>query len=125
MRYLPVLGVMVVVGLFAVPAPAAAATLPARFQDTVAISGLTAPTVVRFSPDGRVFVAEERGIVLEYDSLTDTTPTTVVDLSSEVNSWDERGLLGTDARSEFPVVTVHLSLLHIRRAARPDRSRLE
>ena len=100
MRYLPVLGVTVVLGLYG--APAAAATLPARFQDTVAISGLSAPTVVRFSPDGRVFVAEERGIVLEYDSLTDPTPTTVVDLSSEVNSWDERGLLGMTLDPSFP-----------------------
>ena len=38
---------------------AAAATLPAGFREEVALSGLTNPTVVRFVPDGRVFVAEK------------------------------------------------------------------
>jgi hypothetical protein len=43
--------------------PAAqAATLPAGFQESTVISGLINPTVVRFAPDGRVFVAEKRGV---------------------------------------------------------------
>ena len=37
--------------------PASASTLPAGFRDTVVLSGLTNPTVVQFSPDGRIFVA--------------------------------------------------------------------
>jgi hypothetical protein len=42
--------------------PAAqAATLPTGFSESVVLSGLTNPTVVRFAPDGRIFVAEKRG----------------------------------------------------------------
>ena len=56
--------------------PAArAATLPAGFQESIVFSGLTNPTAVRFAPDGRVFVAEKRGVIKVFDSLTDTTPT--------------------------------------------------
>ena len=35
----------------------AAETLPSGFQDSVVFSGLTQPTSIRFSPDGRIFVA--------------------------------------------------------------------
>jgi hypothetical protein len=40
----------------------------ARFQETVVFSGLTQPTVVRFASDGRVFVAEKRGVIKVFDS---------------------------------------------------------
>ena len=56
-------------------APAArAATLPPGFQEEVVFSGLQNPTAVRFASDGRVFVAEKRGVIKVFDSLTDTTP---------------------------------------------------
>src|SRR5512144_1355120 len=58
----------------AASAPAPAETLPSGFQDQVAFSGLTNPTSVRFSPDGRVFVAEKQGLVKVFDSLADPTP---------------------------------------------------
>ena len=63
-----------------IAAPARAATLPAGFSESVAFSGLTNPTVVRFSPDGRIFVAEKSGLIKVFDSLADTTPTTFADL---------------------------------------------
>ncbi len=93
------------------PTPA----LPAGFQDTVALSGLDAPTAVRFSPDGRIFVAEEAGVVKEYDSLTDPTPTTVVDLSADVNSFGDRGILGMTLDPGFPSKP-YLYLLYTRDA---------
>src|ERR1700722_14918087 len=73
---------------------AQAAVLPSGFHDTVAFSGLTNPTAIRFSPDGRVFVAEKSGLLVEYDSLADTTPTTVADFRSETDDYHDRGLLG-------------------------------
>ena len=63
-----------------------AATLPTGFQDSTVISGLNNPTAVRFASDGRVFVAEKTGLVLEFDSLSATTPTIVADLRSEVDN---------------------------------------
>jgi glucose/arabinose dehydrogenase len=78
------------------------AVLPSGFRDTVVFSGLTQPTAVRFSPDGRVFVAEKSGLLLEYDSLTDTTPTTVADFRSQTDDWSDRGLLGLALDPNFP-----------------------
>jgi glucose/arabinose dehydrogenase len=96
-------GTLSATGSAAVLAPPTAAALPNGFQDTVVgFTGLTAPTAIRFSPDGRVFVAEQSGLLLEYDSLTDTTPSTVDDLSADVDSWQQRGLLGMTLDPDFP-----------------------
>ena len=53
---------------------AAAQTLPAGFQDLTVFSGLTNPTAVAFSSDGRVFVAEKSGLVKVFNNLSDPTP---------------------------------------------------
>ena len=66
------------------------------------LSGLTNPTAVRFSPDGRIFVAEKSGIVKEFDGLGDTTPTVVIDLSTEVYNYWDRGLVGLALDPAFP-----------------------
>src|SRR5215212_5070855 len=79
----------------------ASAIVPAGFQETTAFSGLTAPTSVRFAADGRVFVAEKRGRVLEYDSLADPTPTVFADLSNAVHDFWDRGLLGMALDPDF------------------------
>ena len=42
---------------------AQAVTLPSGFSERIVFTGLTQPTAVRFSPDGRVFVAEKRGVI--------------------------------------------------------------
>jgi glucose/arabinose dehydrogenase/PKD repeat protein len=78
------------------------AATPPGFQETTVISGLTNPTVVRFSPDGRVFVAEKRGVIKVFDSLSDTTPTTFADLNVNVYNFWDRGLLGMALDPNFP-----------------------
>jgi glucose/arabinose dehydrogenase len=78
----------------AAPAGAQASTLPSGFTETTAISGLTAPTAVRFSPAGKVVVAEKSGVIKQFDSLSDTTPTVIGDLHTEVHDFWDRGLLG-------------------------------
>ena len=45
----------------ALPTAASTATVAAWLQESVVFSGLSHPTVVRFSPDGRVFVAQKDG----------------------------------------------------------------
>ena len=40
------------------------------FSESVVFSGLTNPTVVRFLPDGRVFVAEKSGLIKVFPNLT-------------------------------------------------------
>ena len=81
----------------------AAQTAPAgHFVDSVVLTGLQAPTAVRFSPDGRVFVAEKSGIIRVFDSLSDTTPTVFADLRTRVHNYVDRGLLGLALDPGFP-----------------------
>ncbi|HEY7941298.1 MAG TPA: PQQ-dependent sugar dehydrogenase, partial [Candidatus Limnocylindrales bacterium] len=75
--------------------PASGPTPANGFVDSTVFTGLTNPTKVRFAADGRVFVAEKSGLVLEFQSVTDPNPPTVwADLSSEVDNYWDRGLLG-------------------------------
>src|SRR5215210_2406578 len=77
-------------------------TLPAGFQDSAVIGGMTYPTTVQFSNDGRVFVAEKSGLIKVFDNLSDTTPTTFADLSTNVHNFWDRGLLGMALDPNFP-----------------------
>ena len=84
-------------------APAEAAPqVDAGFGMQTVFSGLTLPTVVRFSPDGRVFVAEKSGLVKVFDSMSDTTATTAIDIRTDVHSFWDRGLLGMTLDPDFP-----------------------
>jgi glucose/arabinose dehydrogenase/PKD repeat protein len=79
-----------------------ASTLPSGFRDSVALSGLTNPTVIQFAPDGRIFVGQKNGVIKVFQSLTDTNPVTVADLSAEVDDYWDRGLLGLALDPNFP-----------------------
>jgi glucose/arabinose dehydrogenase len=80
----------------------AAATLPSGFQERIVLSGLSDPTNVEFSKDGRVFVAEKNGLIKVFDGLSDTTPTTFANLRTKVHNFWDRGLLGMVLDSNFP-----------------------
>ncbi|GAA1568565.1 hypothetical protein GCM10009827_107860 [Dactylosporangium maewongense] len=82
--------------------PAAASTLPTGFQEQVVFSGLTNPTNIEFSPDGRVFVAEKRGLIKVYDSLSDPTPDVFADLRTNVHDQWDRGMVGLALAPGFP-----------------------
>ena len=85
-----------------VTSQAQGATTPAGFSESVVFSGLTNPTVLRFSPDGRVFVAEKRGVIKVFDSLADPTPEVFADLNVNVHNFWDRGLLGMTLDPGFP-----------------------
>lgn len=86
------------------PPSAEGATLPPGFSESVVFSGLTEPTVVRFSPDGRVFIAEKSGLIKVFSNLSDTTPTVFHDLRTNVHNYWDRGLLGLALHPNFPTV---------------------
>jgi glucose/arabinose dehydrogenase/PKD repeat protein len=86
------------------------ATLPPGFTEKTVFTGLTQPTAVRFSPDGRVFVAEKSGLIKEFDSLTDTTPRVYADLRTNVHDYWDRGLLGLALDPSFPTKNVIYAL---------------
>ena len=76
--------------------------LPPGFSETTVFSGLTYPTAVRFSPDGRVFVAEKSGLIKVFSGLADTTPEIYADLRARVHDYWDRGLLGMALDPDFP-----------------------
>jgi glucose/arabinose dehydrogenase len=76
--------------------------IPPGFAQNTVINGLTAPTAVSFSPDGRVFVAEKRGLIKEYSNLSDTSATVVADLRQQVYDYADGGLLGMELDPQFP-----------------------
>jgi glucose/arabinose dehydrogenase len=84
------------------PSPAKASTLQPGFHDVVTLSGLTNPTVVQFASDGRIFVGQKNGVIKVFQSLTDTSPITVADLSTKVDDYWDRGLLGMALAPNFP-----------------------
>ncbi|HET7026183.1 MAG TPA: NPCBM/NEW2 domain-containing protein [Candidatus Limnocylindrales bacterium] len=79
-----------------------AGSLPSNFQDVTVFSGLTNPTAIRFSPDGRVFVAEKSGVIKVFSSVADTTPTVFADLHTEVDDFWDRGMVGLALDPSFP-----------------------
>jgi glucose/arabinose dehydrogenase len=70
------------------------------FTDSVVFSAIDHPTVVRFAPGGRVFIAEKRGRILIAPSL-DLPAEYVLDIRTRVNSFWDRGLLGMVLDPEF------------------------
>jgi len=77
------------------------AAVPAGFTDTVMISGLTNPTAVRFAADGRIFVAQKNGRIYSFDA-SGGSKTLFADLSTAVDDYWDRGLLGLALASNFP-----------------------
>jgi glucose/arabinose dehydrogenase/PKD repeat protein len=108
-RALLCVGVAVLLGAV-LPAPAGAVTVPPGFAEKTIFSGLTQPTAVRFSPDGRIFVAEKSGKIKVFDSLADTTPDLYADLSSKVHNYWDRGLLSIALDPSFPTRSVIYAL---------------
>ncbi|MEU4626169.1 PQQ-dependent sugar dehydrogenase [Actinoplanes sp. NPDC023801] len=82
--------------------PATAVALPSGFQEQIVFSGLSSPVDLEFAPDGRILVAEKGGRIKVFDDLADTTPTVFADLSANVHSQWDRGLLGMTLAPGFP-----------------------
>ena len=77
-----------------------AATVPDNFARSRVVGGLANPTAMDFAPDGRLFVAEQRGVLRVLKA--DGTLTTFLDISGKVDSAGERGLLGVAFDPAFP-----------------------
>ncbi len=86
--------------LFMLAAPARGATLPTGFQEQTLVAGLSQPMGVAFTPDGRTLIAEKPGR-LKVAAAGAGSATTVLDISSRVNSNHDRGMLGIAVDSQF------------------------
>ena len=66
-----------------------------------AVTGLNQPTAIEWTPDGRyMLVAQKGGVVRVVDNGT-LRSTPLIDLSSEVNEFGDRGLLGIAVNPNF------------------------
>jgi glucose/arabinose dehydrogenase/PKD repeat protein len=87
--------------LLALTAPAAHATsYPSGFEERTVVGGLTEPTAMAWAPDDRLFVIEKPGR-LKVVEPGGTRATTILDISSRVNDFHDRGLLGLAMDSAF------------------------
>ena len=77
-----------------------ATTLPRGFQEVMVVGGLDEPTTFAFAPDGRIFIAEKRGVVRVFKEGS-LLPTPFVDIQNRVNSSEQRGLLGLAVDPNF------------------------
>ena len=77
---------------------ASAATLPPGFSESVIASGISSPTAMAFTPDGRLFICQQGGQlrVIKNDALLATPFLTVT-----TDSTGERGLLGVAFDPDF------------------------
>ena len=95
------------------------------FNDTVLPqTGLVDPTVIRFAPDGRMFVAEKSGRIKVFDNVDDPSSVLVADLHVNVYNFWDRGLLGMALDPELPGRAAPLRPLHLRRRAGRQRAAL-
>ncbi len=82
-------------------APAGAApTLPAGFQDELVASGVTSPTDLAFTPDGRLLIAAAPGRVRVVKDGT-LLSGSALDISAKVCSDGERGLMAVAVDPSF------------------------
>lgn len=73
--------------------------VPAGFRDDV-VASVGAPTALAFTPDGRMLVTTQGGTVRVIKDQT-LMPTAALDLSGQICSNSERGLLGVAVDPEF------------------------
>ena len=65
------------------------------------MGGLTLPTSFAVAPDGRIFITEKKGLVrVAVDGVLQEAP--FIDLTSEVNSTADRGLMAVAVHPKFP-----------------------
>ncbi|MDA0171931.1 PQQ-dependent sugar dehydrogenase [Solirubrobacter taibaiensis] len=107
------IGLLVVIGaLCAAGSASADVVLPSGFTQTTQWSGLGNPTVIRFAPDGKVFVASKSGIINVFDNLQDPSPTQFVDLRTNVHDYWDRGLLGMALDPQFTTGRPYVYVLY-------------
>ncbi len=88
----------------------AAPLFPPGFTSEVVIPNLTGPTTITFAPDGRMFIGQKDGRVRVFENGV-LLPTDFIDISSEVNNYWDRGLLGIAIHPDFPT-TPYVYLLY-------------
>lgn len=96
-----------VAALLSASSPALAKPLaisaPPGFWFEPVVDGFKLPTAFAIAPDGRIFIAQKEGLVRVFaDGQLQAEP--FIDLTNEVNSTTERGLLGIAIHPRWPAL---------------------
>ncbi len=94
-----------------VASAATAQSLPAGFSEDIVALGLDGPVDFAFLPDGRILIAEKRGVVRVHKNGA-LLPMPLIDLSSRVNDYWDRGMVGIAADPDF-ATTGHVYLYYV------------
>jgi glucose/arabinose dehydrogenase len=78
------------------------ATVPAGFADEPIFTGLDHPMAIAFAPNGTIFVALKSGKIVSYSNVSDTTPSVVADLNTNVHNYWDRGMMGLAVDPSYP-----------------------
>ena len=89
----------------------AAPAFPAGFVSEAVVTNLTGPTTIAFAPDGRMFIGQKDGRVRVFQNGI-LLPTDFINISSQVNNYWDRGLLGLAVHPDFPN-TPYIYLLYV------------
>ena len=87
-------------------------TLPLGFDDT-AVAEVASPTALAFTPEGRLLIAAQPGLLWVYQNGV-LSPTPALDLTGRICTDRERGLLGVAVDPGF-AVTPHVYLYYTAR----------
>jgi glucose/arabinose dehydrogenase len=96
------LAVIVAVAAVLVPGAAQARRLPFGFADRPLVRGLELPTSVALGKGSEMYVAEKRGTIVRVDRAHNPSRVQVADLTDEVMSWGDRGLLSIALDPRYP-----------------------
>ncbi|NOT00923.1 MAG: hypothetical protein HOP29_09865 [Phycisphaerales bacterium] len=98
-RGLPLV-VALVAAVVATSAPAAL-IVPPGFDVHVVARGFNEPVAIAFTPDGRLFVVERGGLIHIVTTDGDILPAPFIDLSAEVETSGDRGLMNIALHPSF------------------------
>jgi glucose/arabinose dehydrogenase len=88
------------VGALLLPANTGAVTLPSGFADETVVTGVDRPTAIAFTPDSRMLIGAEAGVV-RLDKGGALQPQAALDISAKVCSDQERGLMSVAVDPAF------------------------
>jgi LPXTG-site transpeptidase (sortase) family protein len=94
------IAMLAISALPAIPASAAPA-FPTGFVSEAVVTNLTGPTTIAFAPDGRMFIGQKDGRVRIFQNGV-LLPTDFINISSQVNNYWDRGMLGLAIHPDFP-----------------------
>lgn len=101
-KYLFVFIILLILSVFIAPKNVeAVSSFPSGFVSETVISNLTGPTTIAFANDGRIFIGQKNGVVKVFENgVLLSTP--FIDISTQVNNYWDRGLLGITLHPDFP-----------------------